>query len=187
MVTSPTKKLFTVEEYEELGRTNVIPEDTRVELIEGEIIHMSPIGDLHHACVKRLLHIFSKGLKSEEAILGIQDPIILGNRSQPQPDVALLKPREDFYASGKPGAEDIMLLIEVADTSLQYDREEKIPLYAKYGIIEVWLVDVLSRKVEVYREPLGERYQSVEIYGIHQTISPLLFPEFEISIKNFLS
>ncbi len=186
MVTSPTKKLFTVEEYEELGRTNVIPEDSRVELIEGEIIHMSPIGDLHHACVNRLNAIFSKRLKNEEAIVSIQNPIQLGEKSQPLPDVTTLKPCEDFYARGKPRAKDILLLIEVADTSLQYDREEKIPLYAKYGIIEVWLVNLITQKLEVYRESTSTGYENVYYYDVSKNISPILFPDLTIAISNVI-
>ncbi|RJP32145.1 MAG: Uma2 family endonuclease [Candidatus Omnitrophota bacterium] len=175
MVTSPVKRRFSVEEYEQMGRDNILHEDDRVELIEGEIIQMTPIGNPHHSCVNRLNELFSKQLRSEEAIVSIQNPIQLDDESQSQPDVALLKPRADYYLERKPGHQDILLLIEVADTSLEYDRNEKIPLYARNGIVEVWLVNLIDRALEVYRNPTAGNYEKIILEDPYRRISPVHF------------
>jgi len=117
---------FTVEEYHRMGQAGILSEDDRVELIEGEIVEMAPVGSRHAACVKRLNALLSRRAGGR-ALVSVQDPIRLGEHSEPQPDLALLKPREDFYAAAHPGPEDVLLVIEVAETSLEYDREVKLP------------------------------------------------------------
>ncbi|GIX47745.1 MAG: hypothetical protein KatS3mg131_1956 [Candidatus Tectimicrobiota bacterium] len=140
-VTLP-KRRFTVAEYHKLAEAGILSEDERVELIEGEIVAMAPIGSRHAGAVKRLLDQFIPLQAARRVLLSVQDPIRLGEHSEPQPDVALLRPRPDFYAAEHPGPEEVLLVVEVAETSAEYDREVKVPLYARFGVPEVWLVDL---------------------------------------------
>lgn len=135
------RRKFTLEQYHKMAESGILTEDDRVELIRGEIVEMSPIGRRHAACVRRLVTLFSEKLRLR-AIVDTQNPVELSDRSEPQPDVALLQPRPDFYEAGHPKAKDIFLLVEVADTTAETDRDVKIPLYAEDGISEVWLVDI---------------------------------------------
>src|SRR5665811_1663638 len=118
---------------------------------------MAPIGSRHAACVKRLLVLFQAVL-GKQVMLSVQDPILLGVHSEPQPDIALLRARSDFYESRHPGPDDVLLVVEVADSSVGYDREVKVPLYAASGIPEVWVVDLEARTVETYRSPGSAGY-----------------------------
>ncbi len=157
------RRRFTTQEYEQIAAAGVFAEDDRVELLEGEIVQMSPIGPQHSACVSRLNRLFQEKL-GNAIIVRVQDPIKLGSHSEPQPDVALVQPRPDFYAGGHPEPEDVLLLVEVADSSLSYDRDLKLPLYARAGIAEVWLVTPLSQTIESFRGPsemgYGERREA---------------------------
>ncbi|WP_218081769.1 Uma2 family endonuclease [Anthocerotibacter panamensis] len=148
----------------------ILREDDRVELIRGEVMAMSPIGKRPAACVKRIVAFLGRNT-DPTFILSVQDPIQLDGYNQPQPDVALLHYREDFYAQAHPTPKDILLLIEVADSSLDYDRDVKIPLYAQAQIPEVWLVDVLDETVTVYTQPQNGFFQSVQLFRKSQTIS----------------
>ena len=132
-----------------MGEAGILSENDRVELIEGEILEMSPIGSRHSACVKRLNALLGR-LVSQNIIVSVQDPIRLDDYSEPQPDVALIRAREDFYAEGHPAAADVLLVIEVADTSVDYDRDVKVPLYARAAIPEVWLVALPDDSIEIY-------------------------------------
>lgn len=123
------RRKFTVDQYHKMAESGILKEDDRVELIRGEIIEMSPIGTKHAACVNRLVNLLVL-LLGKRVIVAPQNPVVLDNNSEPQPDVALLKPRDDFYATAHPQPQDIFLLIEVADSTILYDREEKITLYA---------------------------------------------------------
>ena len=143
------RKRFTVIDYEQMAATGIISDGDRVELIEGEIVEMAALGPQHAACVDRLTQRLPF-LVQGRAIVRVQNPIQLGEHSQPQPDVTLLQPRDDFYAGGHPEPEDVLLLIEVSESSLAYDRDVKLPLYAAAGIAEVWLVALLPQVVEVY-------------------------------------
>jgi Uma2 family endonuclease len=153
-------RLFTVREYQQMAEAGILTKDDRVELIKGEIVKMSPVGRRHAACVKRLAKLFIVRLGSAVTV-GVQDPVELDDSTQPQPDLALLQPREDFYESGHPKPGDIFLIVEVADTTVEADRQVKIPLYASAGIPEVWLVDINEGCVEVHRHPSGEGYGEV--------------------------
>ncbi len=137
-----------------------LPED-RIELIAGELIDMAPIGPEHAGVVDLLMDNLNQRVKQKLLIRG-QNPIILGDHSAPQPDVALVHRHNDFYRSHHPHPEDIVLLIEVADTTVHYDRTVKIPLYTRYNIPEVWLIDLSKRCIEVYREPTETGYQTIE-------------------------
>ncbi len=129
------KRLFTIEEYHKMAQAGILTEDDRAELIEGEIVEMAPIGSRHAACVARLTALLSR--VQDRAILWVQNPIRLGEHSEPQPDVALLSLRPDFYAQAHPGPQDVLLLVEVAETSPGDDREVKLFLYARAAISEV--------------------------------------------------
>jgi Uma2 family endonuclease len=140
MVLQVSRRLFSVQEYHRMLDSEILTERDRVELIRGEIIRMSPIGRRHAACVNRLNDLLQKKL-GIRALVSIQNPVELDDNSEPQPDVVLLRRKNDYYESGHPQAEDILLLIEVADTTVESDREIKIPTYAGYGIVEVWLAN----------------------------------------------
>jgi Uma2 family endonuclease len=142
---------FTVPEYDRMIDAGILKEDARVELIRGEIVAKMPIGDAHIATVNRLNRLFVRAV-GDSAIVSIQNPVRLAD-SEPEPDVTLLRPRDDFYASGKPGAADVLLLIEVAESSLEHDRQDKAPLYAENGIVEYWIVNLVDRCLEVHRGP----------------------------------
>jgi len=133
----------------------------RTELIDGEIIEMAPIGAPHAGITKRLIDIFSRQV-GNAAIVDAQDPVVLGTSSEPQPDLALLRPREDFYVKSHPGSKDVLVLIEISDTTLTYDRETKMPLYARASIPEVWLIDLNGKNLHVYRHPEEGRYSARE-------------------------
>lgn len=137
-----------------MGETGVLDPDARVELIDGGLFDMSPIGPPHAGRVNRFIRIFSAAI-GDSAIVSAQNPIVLGDFSVPEPDLALLRWREDFYERSHPGPQDILVLVEVADTSLSHDRDRKIPLYARYGVPEVWLLDLAGRHLDVYRDPDG--------------------------------
>ncbi|MCC5667429.1 Uma2 family endonuclease [Nostoc sp. CHAB 5784] len=176
------RRKFTVEQYHKMVESGILTEDDRVELIRGEIIEMSPIGTKHAACVKRLNKLLSQKLR-DRVLIAIQDPVELNDNSEPQPDVALLKPRDDFYATAHPQPQDIFLLIEVSDSTVMYDREEKIPLYAQANIIEVWLVDINEEIVEVYQQPTAAGYEHIQKFASGQTLSIKAFPDVNISIN----
>ncbi|HEX5735727.1 MAG TPA: Uma2 family endonuclease [Blastocatellia bacterium] len=152
------RRYFNVSEYYRMAEAGVLTQNDHVELIEGEIIEMSPIGSRHAACVRRLgIHLTR--LLGQIVLISIQNPVRLNDYSEPEPDVALLKLRDDFYAQSHPTPEDTLLIIEVADTSAEYDRGIKMPLYAQAGIAEAWLVNLPKEIIEIYTEPLNGSYQ----------------------------
>ncbi len=152
---------FTVDEYQRLAAEGFIAPDARVELIDGEIIEMSPIGSHHNAVVDRIAEEFVRRLAGT-AISRVQGSIRLNDLRSPQPDIAVLKRSDDYYASGLPTPPDVLLIVEVADTSLTYDRDEKAALYSQNGIVEYWLVDLVQDQVLVHRDPSPTGYASVE-------------------------
>jgi len=148
----PQPHRYTTADYHRMAEAGIIAPDVRVELIQGEIIDMTPIGSGHAGLVKHLNKIFIQTV-GDAVVVGVQDPVVLDDFSEPEPDLALLRFREDFYTKSHPRPEDVLLTVEVADTTLQYDREIKLPLYAHAGIPEVWLVDVAAKRVTVYSLP----------------------------------
>jgi len=175
---------FTVDDYERMIDQGILTENERVELIRGEIVEKMVIGPPHSAAVKRINRLLTTTLSF--AIVSVKDPIVLSD-SEPEPDIALLVPRDDFYASSKPKACDVLLVIEVADCSLAYDREVKLPLYAQAGIQELWIVNLNESKVEVYRQPqLSGSYQSRVDLGRGETLVALAFPEVRFQIDSVL-
>ncbi len=176
---------FTTDDYHRMIETGILGEDDKVELLEGEIVTMAPIGSLHAACVKRLNRLFSEMLGTD-IIVGVQDPVTLGRHSEPEPDIALLKPRLDFYASGHPQPEDVLLVVEVADTSSAFDRKIKLPLYAKAGIRESWLANLDEECVEVFSKPSQEGYGRIEIFRKGEAILSGTFPDKAFNVDDIL-
>lgn len=181
-----TRRRFTVKEYHRMGEVGILPEDSRIELIAGDIVVREPIGSYHAGTVDRLNRLWTS-LLGERAVVRVQNPIELGeDDSEVQPDVTLLRPRADFYTRGHPVAADVLLLIEVADTSLPRDRRVKIPLYARAGIREVWLVDLIGDRVEVHRDPTDARYRRVRALGRGESVVPEAFPDLTVAIGDLL-
>jgi Uma2 family endonuclease len=177
---------FTVQDYHRMAEAGIFHEDDRLELLEGEIVEMPPIGPGHAGGGKRLMNSCLPLQGDRKAIISVQDPIRLGEHSEPQPDLALLKPRPDFYAREHPSPEDVFLVAEVMDSSASYDREVKVPLYARFGIPETWLVDVEQGLIEVYREPNPEGYQQVRTLRRGEHLSPQAFPELILTVDELL-
>lgn len=179
------RRRFSVEEYYLMAKAGILTEDDRVELIEGEIVEMAPIGSHHAGCVIRLIQFLSRQVGSR-ALVNAQNPVRLGEHSEPQPDIALLRPRADFYASAHPGPSDVLLLIEVADTTVEYDREVKVPLYARAGIGEFWLVDLAGESIEVYQSPAPQGYRQVKVVTQEGDLAPEALPELKLSAREIL-
>ncbi len=157
MATPTLRRQFTVRDYARMRETGILTEDDRVELLDGEIYLMSPLGPLHIAIVNRLNKLLMRQV-GDDAILSIQNSVQLNDYSEPQPDVALLSPRDDYYDQALARPDDILLLIEVADTSLGYDRDQKLPRYAASNVAEVWIIDVDQHIVEQYSQPMQGQY-----------------------------
>lgn len=157
MATGLARKLWSIEEYERMIEQGILTKDNRVELIRGEIVEMAPIGLRHAACVSRLEEIFHEML-GRRVNVSVQNPIMLPNNSEPEPDLALFKRREDHYESRRPTEHDALLVVEVTDSALVTDRMDKVPLYAEAGISEVWLVNLDEGVLEVYADPIAGVY-----------------------------
>jgi Uma2 family endonuclease len=162
MAVNLAKHYFTVSEYERMGATGIFAPEARVELIEGEIVEMSPIGSRHAACVKLLSRILNKQV-ADNGIVSTQDPIRLSDFSEPQPDIAVLRFREDYYRDGHPGPNDVLLVIEVADTTIDYDRRVKMPLYARAGIAEALIFNLPEDQLECFSQPEADVYREHSI------------------------
>ena len=169
-----------------MAEAGILHEDDRVELIEGKIIQMAAVGSRHAACVKRLIKFLVREV-GDSGVVGAQDPVVLPDSSEPEPDVAVLRPRDDFYAAGHPVPEDVLLLIEVSDTSLEYDRDVKVPLYARAGISEVWIVDLVNEKIHAYSRPTDESYRDTRSLGRDDSVSLQALPDLVVSVENVLS
>ena len=185
MALQPVRRRFTVREYHQMGRAGILTEDDRVELVGGEIVEMTPVGRRHAACVKRLNRLFGQRF-GDAALISVQDPVHLDDHTEPQPDVAFLRPRADFYAAGHPGPADILLIVEVAETSAALDRRVKLPLYARSGIPEVWLVDLDKETIRAYRDPSPGGYRTARTVGRGQRLAPLAFPDRELTVAEIL-
>ena len=185
MTTQPQKRPFTVGEYYRMAETDILTEEDRVELIAGQIVAMSPIGSHHAACVKRLNVLMGK-MVGDSMLIGVQDPITLDAYSSPEPDLVLLRPRADFYAEAHPSAVDVLLAVEVSDTSADYDREVKLPLYAQAGLPEVWLIDLQKSRIEVYARPQGDAYQQRVEVTADATFTSLTIPQLALAAADVL-
>ncbi|RAM49401.1 MAG: Uma2 family endonuclease [Hapalosiphonaceae cyanobacterium JJU2] len=178
-------RLWTVQEYHRMAETGILGEDERVELLEGKIIWMSAKGTAHCSAVGRTYKLLEK-LLGNQAWISIQDPIALNQRSEPEPDIAVVKIDSLDYADHHPTPSEVYLIIEVADTSLKFDCETKSKAYAQAGITDYWVLDVLNRQLYVFREPNEDDYQSQVILAEDGTISPKQFPNVQIRILEML-
>lgn len=176
---------LTVEQYHRMAETGVLARDARVELIEGVIVDMAPIGSRHAAAVNRLTRVLTTAVGAH-AVVSVQNPIRLGNGSEPQPDLALLRPREDFYADSPPTAADTLLVIEVSQATAAYDRQVKVPLYAQHGVPEVWIVDLDFSLVRFYRTPQADRYADITATETPGPTSVLMLPGVTIDLSGLL-
>lgn len=147
-----------------MGEMGILGPEVPVELIEGEIIDMTPTGSRHAGIVRHLAKAIEQ-VVGGQGLVSVQSPVRLGSQSEPEPDVALLRYRPDFYKKAHPGPEDVLLIVEVADASIRYDREVKLPLYARHRIAEVWLIDLNQGEINVHRDP--ER----GIYSVHEVVT----------------
>jgi Uma2 family endonuclease len=175
---------FTVDQYELMGQAGILDEDYRVELIGGEIVEMAAIGAPHASTVKRGRQLL--GRRFPRAIIGVQDPLRLPDDDEPQPDLVVLRHREDFYRSSHPTGGDVLLLIEVADTTLRYDRNTKGPIYSRHGIADYWIVDLSHDALIVLRDPGPTDYRSEQLLRRGEKVSPLAFPRVEIAVEELL-
>ena len=182
--TVPQKHRLTVGEYYRMAETGILAPDARVELIEGEIIDKSPIGSMHAGQVSRLAEIFTLALV-ERAIVRVQSPLALDDYNEPEPDISLLRYREDFYTGGHPRPEDVWLVVEVADTTLKYDRGVKLPLYAAHGIPEFWLLDIPDKRLLVHRDPdpANRSYRRVEVPDSLKSIALAALPDVKLDLS----
>ncbi len=183
--TRPLKHLTHLDEWRRMGEANIFPPGSRVELINGEILDMAPISSYHAGHLKRINSVFSK-LMPENLIISVQDPLQLGDLSEPEPDFMLLKPHEDFYTSRHPIADDVLLLIEVADLSLRFDQNEKLRLYAQHGVPEYWLLNLHDNCLEVYRKPNGEAYAEKTTLDAGDNVTLSQLPTISIDVSTIL-
>jgi len=180
MVAQIARRRFSIDEYHQMVETGIISSIDRVELIDGEVIEMSPIGRKHAATVARLDKLWQQRL-GNRVLIWVQNPIYLSNTSEPQPDLALLKPRDDFYMSALPTPQDILLVVEVADSTISYDREVKMSLYSAAGITEAWLFDLNKQSIEAYTKPGESGYKQIRRFEQGDIFSILAFPDFSFS------
>lgn len=180
-----SRRRFSVAEYHQMIENGILTGEDRVELLNGEIIEMSALSPGHAAGVKRISKLFNRRV-ADDAIVSVQDPIQLNDLSEPQPDVALLKPRNDFYKQAHPKPEDVFLLVEVAESSAVRDRIVKMPEYAHALIVEFWIVDWQKDLIEVYSQPSGSAYQSIRQVQRGETLVPQLLPSVELTAEEIL-
>ena len=180
------RRLFSVEEYHRMAEAGILGADERVELVEGEIVQMAPIGPRHAGCVINANRLFITRL-GDRAVISPQNPVVIRPRSEPQPDLVLLRPRAVSYSRELPDSRDVLLAVEVADTTVRFDRLVKARLYARAGIAEFWLCLAMDSAVEVYRQPGADGYDSVALHGPGQTVSPLAFPDVSFAVTDFFA
>jgi Uma2 family endonuclease len=178
-----TRWRFTVHDYHRMGEAGILHEDDRVELIEGELVEMAAIGTRHFSCVNRLNRLLVMNV-GDEAVVSVQNPVRLNEYTEPQPDLTVIRPRD--YRVSLPEPEDVLLLIEVSDTTLAYDRGLKLQLYARAGIREAWIVDLPGDTIERHTEPSGDGYQRVEQTRRGQTLESTALPGLVPSVDEVL-
>lgn len=183
MAVEVTRRRFTADEYQEMGRAGILGEDDRVELIDGEILAMSPTGPPHFGTVNRLNHLFVR-LVGDTVIVHVQSPVRVDPYSEPQPDLSLLQHRADYYATAPVQPADVLLAIEVAQSSLAFDRTVKAGLYARSGIREYWIVDLNDRRVIRHAEPVDGRYQVVDEVAPDTLVAPRLLPACVVTTRD---
>jgi len=181
-----TRRRFTADDYQRMGRVGILSEDDRVELIAGEIVAMTPIGPRHNAAVNRATRAMMAAV-GDKAIVQVQGSVRLDLYHEPQPDLVLLRPQADDYASRLPGPKDILLIVEVADSPSDYDRNVKSRVYAEAGIGEYWLADLAENAVFVYSGPQGGAYVSLAQHHPGQSIAPQALPDAVVAVQMLLA
>ncbi|HEX3149204.1 MAG TPA: Uma2 family endonuclease [Gemmataceae bacterium] len=185
MSAMPPRHCFTVPQYEKMIDNGILNENDRVELIRGEIVAKMAIGDAHLGCVNRMNRLLVRSVW-DRGVISVQNPVVLAD-SEPEPDIAVLVPRADDYASAKPRAADVLLLIEVADSSLDYDRQVKAPLYAENSITEYWIVNLEHKCLEVHRQPRPDgTYADVRTLRVGDTADIAALPGLSIGVAEIL-
>lgn len=184
-VSTPTRRRFTVAEYYAIADAGILSETDRVELLDGDVIVMPPIGDWHAASVKGFNNTILPSLQGR-AIIAVRDPERLGDDSEPQPDIMLLGWRDNFYRNGHATPGDVLLLIEVADSSVEFDRAVKLAAYARVGIPEVWTAARSERRIESYRGPVAGHYADVHYFGAGESASPQAFPDVIVEVDRVI-
>jgi Uma2 family endonuclease len=179
------RRRFTTDEYYRMAEAGILGEDDRVELLDGVVIRMTPIGPPHAGGVNRLQQLLVQRFTGRAVVAG-QNPVIIGSFSVPQPDIALLRFREDFYATRTPRPQDVLLVIEVGDSTAAFDRRVKLPLYARAGLPEVWLLDLRRDLITVHRGPTGQGYTSNETYERGRQLAPEAYPEDVLEVAELL-
>ena len=183
---APKKRLFTRKEYHAMGKAGIFAPNERMELLEGEIIVMSPVGNRHAFCVDSLNYEFAALNISRRAIVRVQNPAATSPTSEPEPDLMLMAYKDDRYLSGHPNPQDILLLVEVADSSLGYDTNVKLRHYAQSGVSETWIADLRNDQIVSHTEPSPEGYLVSRIYRLGDTISPTAFPDLKIAVGDII-
>jgi Uma2 family endonuclease len=186
MQVETTKKLFTVDEYYRMAEVGILKPDDRVELIDGEIIEMSPIGNRDAGCVNRLNHLFTSTFKSR-VVVSVRHPMRLNKYNEPEPDIALLRPRSDFYASKTPAADDLFLIVAVADTTLAYDRNVKVPRYAAAAVPETWIVNLRDDRLLVYRDAVAGACNTSLVLRRSESVSASETPDIVFAVDDLSS
>lgn len=176
---------FTVKEYYRMAETGLLRPDSRVELLDGRVLDKPRATPFHASLVARLTHEFNN-ISEDRWLVSPQNPVHLGDFSEPEPDLALLKRVEDDYTSRHPQPDDVFLLIEVSDATLEYDRTEKLPAYGRVGIPEVWIVNLVQLTIEVYREPHFTGYGNKKVFRAGDKISPAAFPDAVLDVAELL-
>jgi Uma2 family endonuclease len=179
------RRPITVAEYHRMGEVGILREDDRVELIEGQLVAMAPIGSDHSGTVNALNRLLVLAV-GDAGVVAVGNPVRLSDTTEPQPDFSVLKPRPDFYRQSLPTPDDVLLVIEVANSSLSYDRAVKRPLYARHGIPEYWIVNIPAGHVEVYRAPTPDGYAATFQVGRDGTLTPEVLPNVSISAAALL-
>ena len=184
--TAPTPRRFDVDDYYRMAAAGILSPEDRVELIEGEIVDMAPIGSEHAATTDILNELVTRAVATAQAQVRVQGPLRLDRRNEPQPDLLLLRPRADRYRATHPTAADVLLLIEVADSSLAWDCGPKLALYARHGVPEVWIGDLVGRAVEICRGPGPEGYAERR-RAMEGTTTPILVPGLDVDVAALLA
>lgn len=180
------RHLFSVDDYHQMGEAGVFASDERVELLGGEVIEMSPIGSRHSAIVNRLNRILIQAL-GDTVIVQVQGPVRLSDLSEPEPDLTLLRDRGDFYATAHPRPADVLLVIEVSDTTIAKDRGVKRPYYAAAGIVETWIIDVAADVIEVGTDPGPADYRHIHQVGLGGNVTPVALPQLTLEVADLLA
>ena len=181
------RRRFTRGDFYAMGRAGILDHRERLELIDGEIFVRSPIGKWHAACVDWIMEaFFASGRLAGRARVRVQNPLAESEHSEPQPDLMLLAERSDRYAGGHPAPEEVLLLVEVADSTLAFDRRTKIPLYGADGVREVWLVDLVHERIEVYSDPAPGGYRVTRRVGRGEKVAPTAIPDLELEVDRII-